>query len=271
MNIRNTSSNLASPSLSLTGTGTSNDDSAPIQVFITQQNAVNDNSVSLRAEVKNRGTSAIKLSDYRVVYYLNDPEQDPTSWVWDTAYTNVGAITAKAKKLLATKKVGARRADTALTFTFGNTNVAAGSSAIFQGTLHRADYSWYPDETDDWSRYLRRDGMAEGTSVQLISNNSTVFGIGGEVQPGAHQFKLSPTTVTSTVTSTFVMDASDGYERTYRFYNPSNTLVKSIWTYMSAPGQQTETLELSDLPAGTYTVLLELGGNVADLTTITKL
>jgi centrosomal CEP192-like protein len=271
LNIRNTSSNLASPSLSLTGSGTSNDDRAPIQVFITQQNGVNDNSVALRAEVKNRSTSAIKLSNYRVVYYLNDPEQNPASWVWDTTYTSAGPITAKAKKMLATKKVGARRADTALTFTFTSTNVAAGSSAIFQGTLHRADYSWYPDETDDWSRYLRRDGMAEGTSVQLVSNNSVVFGVGGELQPGGRQFRLSPTTVTSTVTSTFIMDASDGYERTYRFYNPSGALVKSIWTYMSTPGQQTETLELSDLPAGTYTVILELGGSAADLTTITKI
>lgn len=270
LNIRNTSSNLASPNLSLTGSGTSNDDSAPIQVFITQQNAVNDNSVTLRAELKNRGTSAIKLSNYRVVYYLNDPDQDPANWVWDTSYTSVGTITAKAKKMLATKKVGARKADTALTFTFSSTNVAAGSSAIFQGTLHRADYSWYPDETDDWSRYLRRDGMAEGTTVQLISNNSVVFGVGGELQPGAHQFTLSPTTVTSTVTSTFVMDASDGFERTYRFYDSSGTLVNSIWTYMSAPGPQTETLDLSDLPAGTYTVILELSGNAADLTTITK-
>lgn len=270
LNLRNTSSNLASPSLSLSGSGTSNDDSAPIQVFITQQNALNDNSVTLRAEVKNRGTTAITLSNYRVVYYLNDPEQDPTTWVWDTAYTTAGTITAKAKKLFAVKKVGVRKADTALTFTFTNKSVAAGSSVIFQGTLHRADYSWYPNETDDWSRYLRRDGMAEGTTVQLISNNSTVFGIGGELQPGARQFKLTPTTVTSSVTSTFIMDASDGYERVYRFYNPSGTLVKSIWTYMSAPGQQTETLELSDLPAGTYTVLLELGGSAVDLTTITK-
>lgn len=271
LNIRNTSSNLASPSLSLSGTGTSNSNSAPIQVFITQQNAVNDNSVTLRAEVKNRGTSAIRLSDYRVVYYLNDPEQDPTAWVWDTAYTTAGTITAKAKKLLAAKKVGTRKADTALTFTFGNTNVAAGSSVVFQGTLHRADYSWYPDETDDWSRYVRRDGMAEGTTVQLVSNNTTVFGIGGELQPGARGFTLSPSTVTSSVTSTFVMNASDGYERTYRFYSSSGTLVKSVWTYMSAPGQQTETLELSDLPAGTYTVILELGGSAEDTTTITKL
>jgi len=271
LNIRNTSSNLASPSLSLTGSGTSNDDSAPIQVFITQQNAVNDNSVALRAEVKNRGTSAIKLSNYRIVYYLNDPDQNPANWVWDTAYTSVGTITAKANKMLAAKKVGVRRADTALTFTFTGANVAAGASAIFQGTLHRADYSWYPDETDDWSRYLRRDGMAEGTTVQLISNNSVVFGVGGELQPGAHQFRLNPTTVTSTVSSTFVMGASDGYERTYRFYTPSGALVKSLWTYLSAPGQQTETLDLSDLPAGPYTVILELGGNAADLTTITKL
>lgn len=272
LNIRNTSSNLASPSLALTGAGSSNADSAPIQVFITQQNAVNDNSVSLRAEVKNRGPSAITLSNYRVVYYLNDPEQDPTTWVWDTAYSNVGAITAKAKKLFASKKVGARRADTALTFTFTGASVAAGSSAIFQGTLHRADYSWYPDETDDWSRYLRRDGLAEGTTVQLISNNSVVFGTGGELQPGAYQFNLSPATVTNTVTSSFVVnDTSLGYERVYRFYAPDGTLVNSIWTYMSAPGPQTETLDLSALPAGTYTVILELGGNAADLVTITKL
>jgi hypothetical protein len=270
LNIRNTSSNLASASLALTGSGTSNDDSAPIQVFITQQNALNDNSVTLRAELKNRGTSGINLSNYRVVYYLNDPDQDPTSWVWDTAYSTAGTITAEAKKLFATKRVGARKADTALTFTFANTNVAAGASAIFQGTVHRADYSWYPDETDDWSRYLRRDGMAEGTTVQLISDNSTVFGVGGELKPGAHQFALSPATVTDTVTSTFVMDASDGYERTYRFYDQSRTLVKSIWTYMSAPGQQTETLDVSDLPAGTYTVLLELGGEAVDLTSMTK-
>jgi hypothetical protein len=106
--------------------------------------------------------------------------------------------------------------------------------------------------------------------VQLISSGSTVFGIGGELQPGARQFKLTPTTVTSTATSTFVMDASDGYERVYRFYDASGTLVNSIWTYMSTPGQQTETLQLSDLPAGTYTVILELGGNAVDLTTITK-
>lgn len=271
LNIRNTSSNLASPSISLTGTGTSNANSAPIQVFITQQNAVNDNSVTLRAEVKNRGTSAIKLSDYRVVYYLNDPEQDPSAWVWDTYYSTVGTITAKAKKMLATKTVGRRKADTALTFTFANTNLAAGASAIFQGTVHRADYSWYPDETDDWSRYLRRDGLAEGTTVQLISNNSTVFGIGGEVQPGARQFKLTPTTITSSAISTFIQNSSDGYERVYRFYTPSGVLVKSIWTYMSTPGQQTETLQLSDLPRGTYTVLLELGGSAEDLTTITKL
>jgi len=159
-----------------------------------------------------------------------------------------------------------------VTFRFApGTKLPPGGSAIFQGSLHRADYSWYPDETDDWSRYLRRDGMAEGTTVQLISNNSVVFGVGGELQPGAHQLRLNPTTVTSTVTSTFVMDESDGYERNYRFYTPSSTLVKSLRTYMSAPGQQTETFDLSDLPAGTYTVVLELGGYAADFTTITKL
>jgi hypothetical protein len=38
VSVRNTSSNSASPSLALSGSGTSNNDSAPLQVFITQQN-----------------------------------------------------------------------------------------------------------------------------------------------------------------------------------------------------------------------------------------
>lgn len=181
LSVLNTSSNLPSPALSLTGTGTSTNDAAPLQVFITQQNAPLDNSVALRAEIKNRTSNAIRLSDYRVLYYMFDTSVDFNSVVWDTAYATQSPIGYHVDQLPG-RTAGVRWTNSAISFSFpANATIAAGGSFIFQGSMHRADYSWYPDETDDWSRYLRRDGLAEGVAIQQIATNAFVFGVPGEL------------------------------------------------------------------------------------------
>jgi C1A family cysteine protease len=181
LSVLNTSSNLPNPNLALSGTGMSTNDSAPLQVFITQQNDPLDNSIALRAEIKNRTASAVQLSKYRVLYYMYETAVDFGSLRWDTAYTTQGPI-GYLVDYLPGRTAGVRWANSAITFTFpANASIAPGGSFIFQGNIHRTDYSWYPDETDDWSRYLRRDGLAEGVVIQNIATKAIVFGVSGEL------------------------------------------------------------------------------------------
>jgi hypothetical protein len=138
-------------------------------------------SIALRAEIKNRTASAVRLSDYRVLYYMYETGVDFSSLVWDTSFTTQGPIGYHADWVPG-RTAGARWSNSAVAFSFpASATVAAGASFIFQGSLHRADYSWYPDETDDWSRYLRRDGLAEGVAIQQIATNAFVFGVPGEL------------------------------------------------------------------------------------------
>jgi hypothetical protein len=274
LSLRNTSANLPSPSLALTGSATSTDDSAPYQLFITGQGAVNDNAVAFRAELRSKVTTSTKLSDYQVVYYLNDPGLDPATIQWDTYYTNVGAISMSAKKVLAARKLGVRTTNIAVTFKFAaGATLPAGGSAIFQGSLHRADYSWYPDETDDWSRYVRRDGMAEGAIVQQIATKNVLFGLSGEVQPGAYQLTFAPNPVTTQGTASFVVtNASDvGTLMPVNVLTSTGDLLDSRWRYVSATGLQTVDFDTSWYPAGQYTVVLESqDGGGLDAATFTK-
>ncbi|HEY3495327.1 MAG TPA: choice-of-anchor D domain-containing protein, partial [Polyangiaceae bacterium] len=193
LSLRNTSTNQPSPSIALSGAATSTNDSAPYQVFITQQNSPTDNSVAFRAELKSRVSTSTALSNYQVVYYLNDPELDPATLTWDTYYSTVGAIDASVKRVFLARELGPRKADLALTFRFrAGATLAPGGSVIFQGSLHRTDWSWYPNENDDWSRFLRRNGMAEGTIVQRISDLAVLFGLSAERPTGAYQLSVSP-------------------------------------------------------------------------------
>lgn len=182
--------------MALTGSATSTNDSAPYQLFITQQNDAFDNSVALRVELKSKVMTSTRLSDYQVVYYLNDPGFDPTTVKWDTVFSNTGPVTASVKQIFLTRTLGVRNASRSVTFRFASgTTLAAGASAIFQGNLHRADYSWYPNESDDWSRYLRSNGMAEGAIIQAIASKNVVFGLSAEGAPGAYQLKFAPSHV----------------------------------------------------------------------------
>jgi C1A family cysteine protease len=274
LSLRNTSANLPSPSLALTGAATGTDDSAPYQLFITGQGAANDNAIAFGAELRSKVTTATNLSDYQVVYYLNDPGLDLSAVVWDTYYTNVGAISVSLKPIVLGRQLGPRTADIAVTFRFAaGTTLPPGGSAIFQGSLHRADYSWYPDETDDWSRYVRRDGMAEGTIIQAIASKNIVFGVPGESQPGAYQLSFAPNPVTTQGTATFVdNNSSDVGTLMPLYFFTSAGDVQDVWyRYISATGTQTVTVDTTNYPTGQYTVVLESPDGVRlDATTFTK-
>jgi|GEM_PF-2849409 len=280
LSVRNTSSNSPSPSLALSGSATSTNDSAPYQLFISQQNDPYDNSVALRAELKSKVTTATPLSDYQVVYYLNDPGFDPTTVKWDTYYTSTGPITASVKRIFLTRQLGVRSADWAVTFRFApGTTLAAGASAIFQGNLHRADYSWFPNETDDWSRYLRSNGMAEGTIIQSILTKNVVFGLSAEGTPGAYQLKFAPSIVTNqtegTASYTITNPSQLGTEFVLYVYSALGVLQQAWWTYPDTLGVRNVTIPMLDqgqqpiLP-GKYTVILETGGVRVDSAEFTK-
>ena len=273
LSLRNTSSNLPSPSLALSGSATSGNDTAPYQVFITQQNDPRDNSMALRAEIKNRSATALRLADHQVVYYLNDPELDPRGLRFDTYYTTAGPISASMKKVFLTRTLGPRKADTSVTFRFAaGRTLAPGASVIFQGNLHRGDWSWYPDETDDWSRYLRRDGLAEGTLFQNVASRSVLFGLAAEASPGALQLRATPTEVVSDTSISFqVADpALIGGEFIEYVYSRYGTLIDTWWTYPSELGTWTITLPMSHLPPGPYTIVVTHAGNRLDAVEVTK-
>jgi hypothetical protein len=274
LSLRNTSANQPSPSLALSGSATTTDDSAPYQLFLTGQGAANDNAVAFRAELRSKVSTTTKLSDYQVVYYLNDPGLDPATIQWDTYFTNVGAVTMSARRIVLNRQLGPRTTNIAVTFKFAaGTTLPAGGSAIFQGSLHKADYSWYPDETDDWSRYVRRDGMAEGVIVQAVATKNVVFGLPGESQPGAYQLKFAPNPVTTQGTASFVVTnpAEVGTYMPVYFFTSAGD-VQDVW-YRSvmATGLQTIDVNTSWYPAGQYTVILESQDGVRlDATTFTK-
>jgi C1A family cysteine protease len=280
LSVRNTSSNSPSPTLSLTGSATSTNDSAPYQLFITQQNDPYDNSVALRAELKSRVTSSTRLSDYQVVYYLNDPGFDPSTVKWDTYYSSTGPITVSVKPIFLTRDLGVRKASWSVTFRFApGATLAPGASAIFQGSLHRADYSWYPDESDDWSRYLRRNGMAEGAIIQAIATKKVVFGLPAEGVPGAYQLKFAPSIVTTQTEGTASFAITDpsqfGTEFIVRVYSSVGEIQQTWWTYPDRLGVWDVIIPMLDqgqwpIQPGKYAVILETGGVRVDAAEFTK-
>lgn len=273
LSLRNTSSNLPAPSIALSGSATSTNGSAPYHVFITQQNGATDNSVALRVELKSRVSTSTALSNYQVVYYLSDPGLDLSTLRWDTHYTTVGNINGSLRRAFLTRDLGPRKADVALTFRFpAGATLAPGASAIFQGTLHKTDYSWYPNENDDWSRFLRRDGLAEGTIVQQISNQNVLFGLAAERQAGAYQLTVSPNPATSQVTLTFNVTNQADLNFTHGLYVYSELAegISFIPVYVSALGTQSATLDVSAYPPGKYTAVLQTLAGRVDAYTFTK-
>jgi hypothetical protein len=273
LSVRNTSTNQPSPSFALSGAATSTNDSAPYQVFITQQNNPTDNSVALRAELKSRVTTSTSLSGLQVVYYLNDPGLDPATLRWDTYYSTVGAISASVKRVFLTRELGPRKADLTLSFRFAaGATLAAGASAIFQGSLHRSDWSWYPNENDDWSRFLRRNGMAEGTIVQRLSDLAVLFGLPGERPAGAYQLGVSPNPVTDHATVTFVVSDPSEVERSVGLYVLNDLgdiqYFEPIW--VASLGTQTVELDTSWYAPGSYTVLIQWTATPIDAFRFTK-
>lgn len=261
LTVRNTSQNLPSAALTLTGTGASSDDSAPLQVFITQQNNPVDNSIAMRVELKNKTTQSAALSTYRVSYFFSDPYIDPTGLIWDTYY-NSGAspLGAKLRHVYLGKILGPRKADAALDFTFpAGASLAAGGSLIFQGSLHRADYSWYPDENDDWSRYLRRDGMAEGAVVQELASKKIVFGSTPEFAAGANQLAMSPSQVGDQATITYSATDPAALNTFYSIVVYNSTGTGMIWLndWIGTLGTRTVQLNMAGYNAGTYTLVLQ--------------
>jgi hypothetical protein len=273
LSLRNTSANLPSPSLALSGSATSTADSAPYQLFLTGQGSANDNALAFGAELRSRVTTTTNLSDYQVVYYLNDPGLDLATVRWDTFYSNVGAISMSMKRVLLGRELGPRKADIAVTFRFAaGAKLPPGGSAIFQGSLHRADYSWYPDETDDWSRYVRRDGMAEGAIIQAIASQNVVFGLPGEARAGAYQLTFSPNPVTTQGTATFVVTnpSEVGTLMPLTFYTSTGAVQDTWYRYVSATGVQTIDVNTTSYPPGQYTMILESNGVRVDAFTFTK-
>lgn len=273
LSVRNTSANLPSPSFALSGAATSTNDSAPYQVFITQQNSPTDNSIALRAELKSRVTTSTALSGYQVVYYLNDPGLDPATLQWDTYYSTVGAINASVRRVYLTRELGPRKTDLALTFRFAaGATLPAGGSIIFQGSLHRSDWSWYPNEADDWSRYLRRNGMAEGTIVQRISTQQVLFGLPGERPTGAYQLTVSPNPVTTQATATFVVNNPDETQRSIGFYVLTDLgdiqYFQPVW--IPEAGTQTVVIDTSFFAPGNYTAIIQFAAEPLDAFRFTK-
>jgi hypothetical protein len=266
LTLRNTSQNLPNATLGLSGNGTSSNDSAPLQVYVTQQNNPLDNSIAMRVELKNKTTQAAALSAYRVSYFFDDPYIDAAGLIWDTYYNSGAApLSVKVRHFYLGKVVGPRRADMALEFTFPEgASIAAGGSLIFQGSLHRADYSWYPDENDDWSRYLRRDGMAEGVAIEEIASKKIVFGSTPEFAAGANQLAMSPTQLSDQATITYsVMDpAALNTLYTLVIYNSSGTGMIWLDQWIGTLGTRTAQLNMTGYSAGTYTLVLRNNSGV---------
>jgi hypothetical protein len=273
LSLRNTSANSPSPSFALSGSATSGADTAPYQLFITAQGSATDNALAFRAELRSRVTTTTNLSNYQVVYYVNDPGLDPATVQWDTHYTNVGPISVSMKRIFLTRQLGPRKTDIAVTFRFApGTTLPPGGSAIFQGSLHRADYSWYPDENDDWSRYVRRDGMAEGAIIQVIASKNVVFGLPGEGQPGAYQLTFAPNPVTDQGTATFVVTNANevGTLMPLHFFTSTGEVQETWYRFVAETGPQIVEVNTSWYPPGQYTAVLESNGARVDAVTFTK-
>jgi hypothetical protein len=273
LSLRNTSTNQPSPTFTLSGAATSTNDNAPYQVFITQQNSLTDNSIALRAELKSRVATSTALAGYEVVYYTSDPGLDPATLQWDTYYSTAGAIDARVRRVFLTRALGPRKTDLALAFRFpAGATLPARGSVVFQGSLHRSDWSYSPNESDDWSRYLRRDGMAEGTIVRRISNQQVLFGLPGERPSGAYQLNVAPNPVADQATATFVVTNPDETQRSIGFYVLTDLAEIQYFQPLWIPdvGTQTVSLDTSGYAPGNYTATIQFGAEPLDAFRFTK-
>ncbi len=262
-------------SVALSGTGTSNDDAAPFQVYITQQNVPNDNSIAMRVELKSHAPMPARLSNYQVVYYFNDVTVDVTRLVWDTYYTT-GPINVAFKKLYLAKPLGPRNANWGIQFTFSEgSTIYPNTSVIFQGSLHYADYSWYPNETDDWSRWLRRDGMAEGTVVQDVQSKNILFGVSPEAPRGAYSLAVTPNPVATDATVTFVVNdptmLNSHMGANLELWNSKGGYEGVWYAAISSLGPQTVSIPMAWIAPGQYTLVLSMKGVALDAFDFTKL
>ena len=275
LTVKNTSSNAPSAALALTGTGASNNNNAPLVLYLTQQSDPLDSNIAMRIEIKNRSTSTQTIANDRVIYYLNYAAGDYSTLVWDTYYNSGPApLTAKLRHAYLTLAYGQRTADTALEFTFpSGTALAAGTSLIFQGSLHRPDYSWYPDETHDWSRYLRRDTMAESSVIQDINSKSIVFGSGPELPAGAFKLAVTPNPVVDTATFTIAVTDSKYVHSEFflEIRDANGNYMTAYYQWVDALGTFTMPLSMSGWPAGDYSAILRTDNATAvDVVTFKK-
>lgn len=144
---------------------------------------------------------------------------------------------------------------------------------IFQGSLHRPDFSWYPDETHDWSRYVARSTMAESCVVQDINTKSIVFGSSAEVPPGAYQIAVTPNPVGDTATVTFTVNDST-YQNTgflLEIHDANGNNVVTFYQWVGASGVQSVPIYMMGYPAGDYTIVLKANYvTPVDVATFTK-
>lgn len=276
LTLRSNNATQTTTSVALRGAGTSSNDAAPFLLYMRQQNAANDNSIGMRFDLVSHAPMPARISDYKIVYYINEPNLDLTQLAWDTYWTNARTpIGFAARKLFFNNKIlGPRKANTAIELTFPEgTTIYPGQSLTIEGNLHRGDWQWQFDETDDWSRYVRRDGLAENMLVQKIESRGMVFGSSPEGSiPGTYLLTVTPAQVTSDATVTFVInDASlvgqfipieihrDGSFLDYRIYR------------VSATGPQTYPMSFSGFSPGNYAIVLKINGAMVDSFEVKKI
>lgn len=149
-----------------------------VTILLDSDNNPNDNSVQMSLQMLNNESAPIDLSNFEIVYYLYEPGLDLNDAVWDNYYCN---LPSNAKPSVAFFSIDppvvdeGAKADIEMVFSLPEgSELSPNQYLLMQGALHRSDWQYNFNETDDWSHVV--EGITENIVVINKTTGDIVYG-----------------------------------------------------------------------------------------------
>ncbi|WP_458119953.1 cellulase family glycosylhydrolase [Paenibacillus sp. Z6-24] len=153
---------------------------APVNSAISLQfrsgdNNPSDNAIRPVFNIKNNGSTAVKLSDLKVRYYFNNDGKSGDQTFIDWAQIGAGNVTATSKALSSSKPTANRYVEFSFTSAAGSIP-AGGQSGEVQARIDPSDWSNF-DETNDYSYNNGSTSFATYNKVTVYNQDKLVWGV----------------------------------------------------------------------------------------------
>lgn len=242
--------------IAVSGQGTNDMASAAIGVRLESDADPQDGTIKPIFHIDNRGNQAIRLSDYRLVYYMNVPELDTSAVTWQTLNGNVSA---RVRPLYMPYRFGGRKANMAVEIDIRDgASLAPSQSASFSGVLKANDSAYRFDEADDWSHFVGPNQAAENVALIDRRSGSIVFGASPKNSPPSFRLSVAPDPVIEGATVRF--EIPESIPSSERYVTLDVFQRSTVWDdgtqYLASVGVNERAVNLGGVLPGIYAVRL---------------